>query len=51
LEGITPEARDLAIAAARTKQVSVHEWLDRVVKKTAEADLADPPDVRDKTSG
>lgn len=39
LEGVTPEARDLAIAAARSKGVSVHEWLDTLVKNNASADL------------
>jgi hypothetical protein len=28
LEGVTPEARKMAIEAARAKGVSVHEWLD-----------------------
>ena len=39
LEGVTPEARELAIEAARARGVSVHEWLDTLVKSTAKADL------------
>ena len=39
LEGVTPEARDLAIAAAKAKGLSVHEWLDSVVKNSAKLDL------------
>lgn len=36
LEGVTPEAKDLAIQAAKAAGVSVHEWLDRLVKEGAE---------------
>ena len=40
LEGITPEARKMAIEAAKRKGVSVHEWLDSVVRKAAKSDGA-----------
>jgi len=50
LEGVTPEARDLAIAAARSKGVSVHEWLDTLVKNNAKADLGGEANVNGKTS-
>jgi ubiquinone/menaquinone biosynthesis C-methylase UbiE len=42
LEGVTPAARDLAIAAAKAKGVSLHEWLDELVKNKAKADLESP---------
>src|SRR6266487_68890 len=35
LEGVTPEARRMAIEAAKTQGVSVHEWLDLVVRRAA----------------
>ena len=35
LEGVTPEARQMAIEAAKTQGVSVHEWLDLVVRRAA----------------
>jgi ubiquinone/menaquinone biosynthesis C-methylase UbiE len=35
LEGVTVEAKALAAEAARAAGVSVHEWLDRVVKDAA----------------
>jgi ubiquinone/menaquinone biosynthesis C-methylase UbiE len=38
LEGVTPEARKMAIEAAKAKGVSVHEWLDSVVRKAARAE-------------
>lgn len=41
LEGVTPEAREIAIKAAQTKGVSVHEWLDAVVRKAAKSDSGD----------
>jgi ubiquinone/menaquinone biosynthesis C-methylase UbiE len=44
LEGVTPEARELAIKAARARGVSLHEWLDTLVKSTAKADLEDDSD-------
>jgi SAM-dependent methyltransferase len=39
LEGVTPEARRLAIEAAKARGVSVHEWLDSVVRTKAKLDL------------
>lgn len=39
LEGVTPEARELAIRAARARGVSVHEWLDDIVRRSAAADI------------
>jgi ubiquinone/menaquinone biosynthesis C-methylase UbiE len=35
LEGVTPEARALAKEAAARDGASVHEWLDRLIKKNA----------------
>jgi ubiquinone/menaquinone biosynthesis C-methylase UbiE len=35
LEGVTPEARKMAIEAARREGLSVHEWLDSAVRKAA----------------
>lgn len=35
LEGVTPEARELAIRAARESGVSVHEWLEELVRRNA----------------
>ena len=35
LEGVTPEAKDLARRAAAAAGISVHEWLDRLVKEGA----------------
>lgn len=40
LEGVTPEARKMAIQAAKSKGLSVHEWLDSVVRKAARSDGA-----------
>jgi ubiquinone/menaquinone biosynthesis C-methylase UbiE len=40
LEGVTPEARKMAIEAARAKGVSVHEWLDSLVREAARSDRA-----------
>jgi ubiquinone/menaquinone biosynthesis C-methylase UbiE len=37
LEGVTPEARELAIRAAREQGVSVHEWLEDLVRRNAPA--------------
>jgi len=42
LEGVTPEARQMAIEAAKTQGVSVHEWLDSVVRKAARSGRALP---------
>lgn len=50
LEGVTPEARDLAITAARSKGVSVHEWLDTLVRNNAQADPGGDADGNGKTS-
>jgi ubiquinone/menaquinone biosynthesis C-methylase UbiE len=36
LEGVTPDARELARRAAAAAGVSVHEWLDRLVRDSAE---------------
>lgn len=41
LEGVTPEARELAIAAAKARGVSVHQWLEDLVRREADADLDD----------
>lgn len=38
LEGVTPEARELAIQAAKASGVSVHEWLEDLVRRNAAAD-------------
>jgi hypothetical protein len=35
LEGVTPEAKQMAVEAARKSGVSVHEWLDRLVREGA----------------
>ena len=44
LEGVTPEAKELARKAAASVGLSVHEWLDRLVRKQAAKDIrhADP---------
>lgn len=39
LEGVTPEAKRLALDAAKARGVSVHEWLDRLVRDGARRDL------------
>lgn len=39
LEGVTPETKKLAAEAARARGMSVHEWLDTVIKNKARADL------------
>ena len=39
LEGVTPEARKMAIEAAKARGVSVHEWLDTLVRKAAKSNL------------
>jgi ubiquinone/menaquinone biosynthesis C-methylase UbiE len=43
LEGVTPEAKELARQAAARAGVSVHEWLDRLVRSRAEQDLGGTP--------
>jgi ubiquinone/menaquinone biosynthesis C-methylase UbiE len=40
MEGVTPEAKELAKQAAARAGVSVHEWLDRLVRSQAVQDLA-----------
>lgn len=40
MEGVTPEAKELAKQAAARCGVSLHEWLDRLVRKEADRDLA-----------
>lgn len=42
MEGVTPEAKEMARKAAAAAGVSVHEWLDRLVRKQADEDLARP---------
>lgn len=37
-EGVTPEARKMTIEAAKAKGVSVHEWLESVVREAARAE-------------
>jgi ubiquinone/menaquinone biosynthesis C-methylase UbiE len=39
LEGVTPEVRRMAIEAAKARGVSVHEWLDTLLRGAAKADL------------
>jgi SAM-dependent methyltransferase len=39
LEGVTPEARELARRARERAGVSMHDWLDRVVREAAESQL------------
>jgi ubiquinone/menaquinone biosynthesis C-methylase UbiE len=43
LEGVTPESKSLVRAAAAKMGISVHEWLDRLVKTQAEKDIASVP--------
>jgi ubiquinone/menaquinone biosynthesis C-methylase UbiE len=40
MEGVTPEAKEMAKQAAASAGVSIHEWLDRLVRRQAEADIA-----------
>lgn len=44
MEGVTPEAKELAKQAAARSGVSIHEWLDRLVRRQAGLDL--DPDRR-----
>lgn len=37
LEGVTPEVRELALAAAKRQGLSLHAWLDATVRRAAEA--------------
>lgn len=39
LEGVTPEAKELAKKAAAKQGVSLHEWLDRLVRENSKKDL------------
>ncbi len=39
LEGVTPEARQMVMEAAKARGMSVHQWLDELVRRAAEADL------------
>jgi ubiquinone/menaquinone biosynthesis C-methylase UbiE len=39
LEGVTPEAKELARKAAASAGLSVHDWLDRLVRKQAADDI------------
>jgi ubiquinone/menaquinone biosynthesis C-methylase UbiE len=48
LEGVTPEAKELARRAAASAGVSVHEWLDRLVRKQAAQDIGDTDTKRSK---
>lgn len=41
LEGVTPEAKQLYIEAARKTNKSLHGWLDEVIREAASRDLAD----------
>lgn len=50
LEGVTPEAKELAKKAAAAAGVSLHEWLDRLVRKQAHADL-EPGDRASSNGG
>ena len=43
LEGVTPETKRLAELAKEKKGVSMHEWLDEVVRLAALRDLEDEP--------
>ena len=40
LEGVTPEAKNLALEAAKATGKSVHDWLDALVRERAASDLA-----------
>jgi hypothetical protein len=40
MEGVTPEAKELAKQAAARMGVSIHEWLDSLVRTQAGQDLA-----------
>lgn len=39
LEGVTPEAKKMAIEAARARGVSVHEWLDSLIRSATKSAL------------
>jgi ubiquinone/menaquinone biosynthesis C-methylase UbiE len=44
LEGVTPEAKDMALRAARESGVSMHQWLDRAVRDAASRSPGLPKD-------
>jgi ubiquinone/menaquinone biosynthesis C-methylase UbiE len=44
LEGVTPEAKRLAEHARKQKGISMHRWLDDVVRQAAERDLGELPE-------
>jgi ubiquinone/menaquinone biosynthesis C-methylase UbiE len=48
MEGVTPEAKGLARRAAAIAGVSVHEWLDRLVRKQADQDIGDADTERSR---
>jgi SAM-dependent methyltransferase len=39
LEGVTPETKKMAQEAAEKRGISLHEWLDKLVKEAAKRDL------------
>ena len=39
LEGVTQEAKQMAIEAAKKRGVSLHQWLDELVRERADEDL------------
>ncbi len=41
LEGVTPEAKELAIKAAKAKGMTLHDWLDSNVRQQAKAQLGE----------
>ena len=43
LEGVTLEAKAMAGEAATREGISVHEWLDRVIKAEASHVMGRPP--------
>ena len=47
LEGVTPEAHEMAIECAREQGVSLHEWLDSLVREAA---ARGAPASRNKTT-
>jgi ubiquinone/menaquinone biosynthesis C-methylase UbiE len=48
MEGVTPEAKELARRAAASAGISVHEWLDQLVRKQAVQDIGDIDTERSK---
>ena len=41
LEGVTPETKELALAAVERRGCSMYEWLEQLVREAAERDLTD----------